>query len=144
MRICLNASDTAAGISRGESTSPPPLGHGPHHVQLAKDFMDGPEVLTDVAPRDLAGDEKDGRGAGVRRGQAAGGVVHARAWDDKGHARFPRSAGIAVGHVRRALFMAGRDQTDARLVPKRDDDPGHMYARDPEDNFNAFVHERLD
>ena len=40
--------------------------------------------------------------------------------------------------------MPGRDHADARLVPQRGDDPVHLYARDPEYDFDAFPYERLD
>ena len=36
---------------------PPPLGHRAHHVELVRDFMHGPKVLADLAPRNLAGNE---------------------------------------------------------------------------------------
>ena len=45
--------------------------------------------------------------------------------------------------MRRARFVAGRDHADARLVTKRDDGPGHVYASDTEYSFNAFPYKRL-
>ena len=122
---------------------PPPLGHRAQHFGLVRNFMDGPEVLAHLAAGDLAGNEEHGRGSGVGSGHARGGVVNARARDHQGHSRFPRHAGIAVGHVRRSQLVAGRDHADARFLAHGDDDPRHMDARDPEYDLDAFVYQRL-
>ena len=66
VRICLNASDTARGISRGEHL-PPPLGHRAQHVRLVRDFVIGPKVLADLGAGYLAGNEEHGARSGRTR-----------------------------------------------------------------------------
>ena len=93
--------------------------------------MVGFKVLADLAARDLADNDQYGRGAGVCRSDSGGGIVQARTRNHQGYARLSGCARIAVGHVRRAGFMAGGDHAYARFVPQGGDDPGHVYAGDP-------------
>ena len=120
---------------------PLPLGHGAHRARLVRDLMNGPQVLADCAARDLAGNEEHGRGARVRVSQAGSGIVETRARNHERYPRFSSRACIAVGHVCRGLLMPGRDHADARLVPKRGDDPVDLDARDSEDDLDAFSDE---
>ena len=128
----------------GPDRHPPPLGHGAHHVRLVHDFMHGPEILADCPSGNLAGNDQHGRRTGVCGGQAGGGIVKPDPRGHQGYPRFSRRAGIAVGHVGRSLFVAGRNHADARLVPQRGDDPVYLYARDPEYDFNALSYQGLD
>ena len=80
--------------------------------------------------------------AGVCVGQAGRGVVEAHARHHQRHPRFSRRAGVAVGHVRGRLLVAGRDHAYARLVTQRGHDPVDLYARNPEHDLDAFSYER--
>ena len=122
----------------GREHLPPPLGHRAQHVGLVRDFVIGPKVLADLGAGYLAGNEEHGRGAGVRGRQTGGSVVHARARDHQHYPRLSRRTGIAVGHVRGALLMASRNHADARLVPYCGQNPGHMYAGNPEHDLDPF------
>ena len=128
----------------GPERHPLPLGHRPHRARLVRDFVNGPDALSDCGARDLARNEEHGRGAGVRVGQAGRGIVKARSRDHERHPRFPRCPSITVGHVGRGLLVPGGDHADTRLVPQRGDDPVHLYARDPEYDLDALPYERLD
>ena len=107
-------------------------------------LVNGADVLADRAARHLAGDEEYGRGAGVRIGQAGGGVVESRSRYHQGYPRSPGCPGVAVRHVRRGLLVPGRDHADARLVPQRRYDPVDLYAGYPENDLDAFRCQRFD
>ena len=72
------------------------------------------------------------------------GVVQALAQYHQGHTRLARHAGVAIGHVRRGLLVAGCNHADARLIAQRGDNPVHLHTRDAEDDLDTFGHERLD
>ena len=105
--------------------------------------MNGAEILAHLVARNLSGHAEHGRGAGIRSGQAGGGVVETDAWNHESHARLSRCARVAVGHVGRRLFVTGRDHTDTGFVPYRGHDSVYLYAWNAEYDFNPFSYERL-
>ena len=143
MRICLNASDTAAGTSLGRMACRRHLVTGATISAWLNTLMDRTQVLAHLSARDLAGNEKHRRGAGVGGGEAGGGIVDSRARDNQRHAGLPRRAGVAVCHVRRAVLVPCGDVPDARFVPHCDDAAGHVNAGDPEYDLNPLAHQRL-
>ena len=129
-------------VARGEHL-PPPLGDGGQGAPLVHNLVDGAEVLADLAPGDLPGDEEHRGGAGVRGGHSCGCVVDGCARHHEGHTRLPGSASVAVGHVCGALLVAGGDHADARLVAQGGDDTVHVYAGDAEYDLDTLTYEGL-
>ena len=73
-------------------------------------------VLAQVVAFDLAGYQQHRRRSCVGRSQSGGGVEGARPWDHQPDTGLTGGAGISVGHISDALFMAGQHQADAGLV----------------------------
>ena len=120
-----------------------PLGHGAHGAALVRDLVHGAKVLADGAAGNLARYEEYGHGARVCVGQAGSRVVEAYARDHQRDPRLARSAGIAVGHVRRRLFVPRGDHANAGLVPDRGDDAVNLYARYSEYDLHALPYKRF-
>ena len=116
---------------------------GCDHLSLVQHFMNRAQVLAHLRARDLAGNEKDRRGASVGSGKAGGGIVDGYARDNQRHAGLPRRPCVAVGHMRGAVLMPCGDVPDGRLVPHCDDAAGHVYAGDPEYDLDSLAHQRL-
>ncbi len=121
---------------------PLPFRHGAHCVGLVQHLVYRADILADGTPWHLTDDDEHGRGASVCRGQAGGGVVEPDARHHQRNTRLPRSAGIAIGHIRRGLLVSERDQANPRLVTQARDDPVRLDARDPEDDLDALGDER--
>ena len=77
VRICLNASNTARGTSRGLAACPCHLVTGLNDAGLVGYLVNGPAVLAYRASWNLARDSQHRRRAGVRVGQAGRRVVEA-------------------------------------------------------------------
>ncbi len=120
-----------------------PLGHRTYRALLFHHLVNGPDVLADCAARDLPGNEENRRRAGVRIGQAGRRIVKTHSRNHQGDPRFSRYASKAVHHIRRRLFVPGRDHVDARLVAQRGDDAVHLYPRNSEYDVHALPDERF-
>ena len=116
-----------------------PLGDGADHVELVVDVVEQAEVLADAVPVDLAGQKEDRGGAGIGGGQAGGRVVDPDTGDDHGHPRATRGAGVAVGHVRRPLLVAGHDVADLGRVDQGVEGRHELVAREAEDHLDPLV-----
>ena len=88
-----------------------PFGDMTYHPQLVVNFMQVAVPFTDRRGGDLAGDTHDRRE--VRPGCAQGGrgVEQARSGHHRINANLAGRPGIAVGHIRDALFVSGVNQT---------------------------------
>ena len=73
-------------------------------------------VRADDAARDLAGDDHHGDGVHVGRGDAGHRVGGSGAGGHEDHAHLAGGAGVAVGHVRGALLVAGQHVVDLLAV----------------------------
>ena len=76
-------------------------------------------VGADDPPAHLAGDDDEGHGVHVGRGDAGHRVRGARPRGDDGHAGAPGGAGVAVGHVHGPLLVAGEHVGDLVGVVQR-------------------------
>ena len=91
-------------------------------------------------PRDA--DERDG--IHQRIGEAGDRIGRAGAGGDEQDADLARRAGIALGGMGRALFMAHEHVVDEILLEDGVVDRQHGTARIPEDCFNALILQGLD
>ena len=103
------------------------------HVGLLK------RVGADLVVRHLARNHDDRRRIHVGRRDAGNGVGRARPRRDQDYARPARSAGIPVGHVGRALFVAHQYVLHLLLFENGVVDVQGSPARIPEKVINPFV-----
>ncbi len=87
-------------------------------------------------------DERDRIHQGV--GQAGDGVGGAGAGGDEQHADLAGRAGVALGRMGRAAFLAHEHMADLVLAEQRIVDRQHGAAGIAEDVFDALVLHRLD
>jgi len=98
-------------------------------------------VRADQVGGDLAGD--DHQGDGVQQGvdDAGDGVGGPGAGGHQAHARLAGGAGVALGRMGRALFVAHQDVMQARLVEQGVVDRQDRAARIAEDGVYALIHQ---
>ena len=92
---------------------------------------------------DLARDADERRAIHIRIGDARDEVCRARAERAEADACTPCQAAVHVGHERRALLVAHRDELDGRIA-ERLDDFEILFARDAEDVLDAFAFQAFD
>jgi hypothetical protein len=120
-----------------------PLRDARDGVHLVVDLVEHADVAADAAARDLAGDHEHGRRGGVRGAEPGRGVQQARSRHDERGADAAAGPRVAVGHVRRRLLVARRDEPDRRLVPEAGDGAVELHARETEHHADAFARQLL-
>ena len=90
-------------------------------------------ILAEHGPDDLAAQDDEGHRVGKGGEQAGHGVGGARTRGHHHHAGPAGGAGIAVGHVRGALLVAGEDELDLRFVEGVEEGDGRAAGQSEHD-----------
>ena len=105
-------------------------------------FLEG--VGADQLRRNLPGDDDHRDGIEQRVGDAGDRVGRAGPRRDEHDARLAGGAGIALRHVRRALFVADEHVADRGMIIERVIDGQHRAARITEHDFDAQIDQAFD
>ena len=121
-----------------------PLGDRPHEVELFVHLVQRSHRAADGVAHHLPGDLQHRRRRRVRGRHAGTGVVDADTGHDERHAGPARGACVAVGHERRRLLVARREEADAiGHVVETVERVHHLVAGQPEDDLDALFDQLL-
>ena len=122
-----------------------PFRHRGERPELVRDLVQEAEAAADMAGRDLAGDAKHRRIAGIGGRERRRRVEDARAGNHQAGAGTPGRLRIAEGHIGGRLLMARVDDPDRILdVVERVEDPVELQAGQAENGVDAVPRQRRD
>ncbi|MNJ48354.1 hypothetical protein D3C77_435450 [compost metagenome] len=114
-----------------------------HQAALGRQFMQLAAPTTQLITRLDTGDHQHRNRVSVGLAHGGGDVGHARAGDNKAHARLAAGTRIAVSHEAGTLLMAWGNVTDRR-TRKPPVKLNGMHARNAENMVNAIAFKEFD